>query len=50
MHWIVLVLGLWVAVSPWLVEAFGVAQLASNVVVGGTIALISLWSIFGKVK
>lgn len=48
MKWVYLVLGLWVAASPWLVDSFGVSLAWSNLVVGVVVALVALWSLFGR--
>lgn len=50
MSWMYLVLGLWVAASPWLANAFGVSLGASSVVAGSLIALLALWNKFGQSK
>ncbi|MDP2650870.1 MAG: SPW repeat protein [bacterium] len=48
MNWVYLILGLWVAASPWLVESFGVDLIWSNLVVGAVVALLALWGTFGR--
>ncbi|MBI2013143.1 MAG: SPW repeat protein, partial [Candidatus Colwellbacteria bacterium] len=46
--WVYLILGLWVAASPWLVESFGFPLNLSNLVVGAVVALLALWGAFGR--
>ncbi|MEK7634413.1 MAG: SPW repeat protein [Patescibacteria group bacterium] len=48
LHWVILVLGLWVLISPWILgfSAFAPAMW-SNVVVGVLIIICSLWNLFG---
>lgn len=48
MNWVYLILGLWVAASPWLVESFGLPLSGSNLVVGAVVALVALWGAFGR--
>ncbi len=48
MNWVYLILGLWVAASPWLVGSFGLPLVWSNLVAGAAVALISLWGAFGR--
>jgi len=48
MSWVYLILGLWVAVSPWLVESFGFPLTWSNLIVGAVVALLALWGAFGR--
>lgn len=48
MKWVYLVLGLWVAASPWLADSFGLALNSSNLVAGVVIALVALWGLFGR--
>ena len=48
MNWVYLILGLWVAASPWLVESFGLPLTWSNLVVGAVVALLALWGAFGR--
>ena len=49
LHWVILVLGLWVLISPWILgfSAFAPAMW-SNVVVGVLIIICSLWNLFGR--
>lgn len=48
-QWTGIAIGAWVIVSPWLL-GFSDISLAkwSNVITGGTLALVNVWSIFGK--
>ena len=48
MNWVYLILGLWVAVSPWVADSVGLALTWSNLVVGAVVALLALWSMFGR--
>ncbi len=48
MNWVYLILGLWVAISPWLVESIGLSLDWSNLVVGAVVALLGLWGAFGR--
>jgi hypothetical protein len=48
MNWLHLVLGLWVAASPWLLGATGTSLQWSNLVVGVVIAVVALWGLFGR--
>jgi hypothetical protein len=50
MRWIYLLLGLWVAASPWLVGVFGLNPTMASLVAGSVIAILALWSIFGLRK
>lgn len=48
MNWVYLILGLWVAASPWLAPAVGLSMTWSSLVAGAVIALMALWSAFGR--
>ena len=48
MNWIYLILGLWVAASPRVIESFGVDLIWSNLVAGAVVALLALWGAFGR--
>lgn len=48
-NWFQLVLGIWVAVSPWLLGFYGNNMaLWSNIVAGVLIVIFSLWALFGE--
>jgi hypothetical protein len=47
-HWIALILGFWVLISPWVLGASDITLIKwSNVVAGIIITLLSVWFIFG---
>ncbi len=48
MNWVYLVLGLWVAASPWLSGSLGLSMNGSNLVAGVVVAILALWSLFGR--
>ncbi|MBI2595043.1 MAG: SPW repeat protein [Candidatus Colwellbacteria bacterium] len=48
MNWVYLILGLWVAASPWLAPSFGLPLTWSNLVAGAVVALLALWGAFGR--
>ncbi len=46
MHWITLILGIWVFISPWLLGFSGhAAGLWSNVVVGLILVVVSIYGL-----
>ncbi|MEK7193983.1 MAG: SPW repeat protein [Patescibacteria group bacterium] len=48
LNWVKLVLGLWVAVSPWILGFSGITTaLWSNIIAGALIAIFALWGLFG---
>ncbi|MEK7658077.1 MAG: SPW repeat protein [Patescibacteria group bacterium] len=49
LNWVILVLGLWILISPWALDfsALTVA-LWSNVVSGVLIIIFALWELFGE--
>ena len=48
LNWVKLVLGLWVAVSPWILGFSGITTaLWSNVIAGALIVIFALWGLFG---
>lgn len=48
LHWITLILGLWVLISPWILgfSAFAPAMWG-NIISGTLIIICSLWTLFG---
>ncbi len=48
LYWVILVLGLWILISPWILgfAAFAPAMW-SNVISGVLIIICSLWNLFG---
>jgi len=48
-NWAILVLGVWVVISPWVLgfSAFAPA-LWSNVIAGVLVAILALWQLFGN--
>ena len=49
LNWVKLVLGLWVAVSPWILGFSGITTaLWSNIIAGALIAIFALWGLFGS--
>ncbi len=48
MNWFYLLVGLWLAASPWLVGTLGLNLVWNNLVFGGLVALLALWQIFGR--
>jgi hypothetical protein len=47
-YWIQLVLGLWILVSPWVLDFSSISIMKwSNVIVGLCIVLMNVWVIFG---
>lgn len=48
LHWIKLVLGFWVVVSPWVLGFSGITTaLWSNIIAGALICIFALWGLFG---
>jgi len=49
LNWVVLFLGLWILVSPWLLNfsAYGNIVLWNNVISGVLVILFALWQLFG---
>ncbi len=48
MKWIYLILGLWIAASPWLVDSFGLTLKWTSLTAGSIVAIIALWELFGR--
>ncbi len=48
-NYVILVLGIWILVSPWTLGFSSIAiMMWSNVISGTILILISVWEIFGK--
>lgn len=48
-RWPLLVLGIWVLVSPWILGFYAInIALISNVIAGVLIITLSLWELFGE--
>jgi hypothetical protein len=48
-RWTVLIIGIWVLVSPWLLGFADISIMKwSNLVCGAAIILVSVWEIFGE--
>ncbi|MBI4032887.1 SPW repeat protein [Candidatus Berkelbacteria bacterium] len=46
MHWVTLILGIWVLISPWLLGFAGIAAgLWSNIIVGLLLVIVSIWGL-----
>lgn len=50
LNWAILILGLWVLASPWILDfsAYGNIVLWNNIVSGMLIIIFALWQLFGK--
>ncbi len=48
--WLFLVLGVWLVVSPYALDALGLSLNFSNLATGVIIALVALWNLFGGKK
>lgn len=48
-HWTQLILGVWILVSPWVLDFASISIMKwSNVIVGISLVLINVWVIFGS--
>lgn len=49
--WIKLVLGIWIMVSPWVLNFSGITlALWSNLIAGVFIVILCLWGLFGSAE
>jgi len=50
-NWAILILGIWITISPWVLNFFEHSfALYSNVLVGVLIIVVEIWLIFGDKK
>ncbi len=49
-NWLILVLGIWVIVSPYVADSLIIGTTFGNLVSGAIIAVVALWNIFGNKK
>lgn len=46
--WVILILGVWVLVSPWVAPFLGISAVWNGIFAGILIVIAALWGLFGE--